>query len=687
MKRIGVDVGGTFTDAVLFDEETGLVASAKASSTHPKTEVGVIAALEKLNDAFPDRSELRYLVHGTTVATNAVLEQSGPRVALATTEGFRDVLEIARLWRTPEEIYDLLAPQPPCLVARRDRFEVKERLSPTGQVMTPLDEDGVERIAATIRKRGIKTVAVSLLYSYLEASHERQVRDVLRREIPDVHVTLSSEVLAEYREYERTSTTVLNAYLVPVVSRYLTDLEQSLSEWHPETQLWVMQSSGGVASPQRAADLPVALLLSGPSGGVVAGRLVAEQAGLRHSVTMDMGGTSFDACLLPDNEPAMTHDRPFMEIAVRVPSVDVLAIGAGGGSIGWVDQGGQFRVGPRSAGANPGPACYGRGGDQPTVTDANLVLGVLGEDQRLAGEVGLDRDAAWRACERLGKQLGLSAVEAAWGIRRVVNATMAGAVRAVSVGRGYDPREFGLVAFGGAGPMHALDIADELGIPSVVLPPVPGCHSAVGLVVTDITRDYVTTLLGQADDAMERHVTAAIAGLQETAQRDLADEGVDEQHRDLFSSLDMRYAGEQFSVNVPVRHQLSAGWLKLAVEDFHDLHNQLYGFRVDGEPVEVINVRLRATGRLGSATASSASAPPADCDRPVPTVGTRRVAFGGGDQEVYDVPVCARHEIPSGSSFEGPAIIEQDDSTAIVSPGKRVRCDVYGNLIVTGGAS
>jgi N-methylhydantoinase A len=686
MKRIGVDVGGTFTDAVLFDEDSGVVASSKASSTLPKSELGVMAALGKLDEAFPDKSELRYLVHGTTVATNAALEQSGPRVALICTEGFRDVLEIARLMRTPDELYDLKGPQPPCLVARRDRLEVKERLSAAGETMTPLDEQQVRSAADLIRRRGITSVAVSLLYSYLDGAHERRIRDLLCEEIPGLRVSLSSEVLPEYREYERSSTTVLNAYLVPVVGSYLQDLKTALGKWHEETHLWIMQSSGGVASPERASALPVTLLLSGPSGGVIAGRLVGEQTGMRNSVTVDMGGTSFDACLLPDNEPAVTHDRLFMGMPVVSSSVDVMAIGAGGGSIGWVDRGGQFRVGPQSAGAVPGPACYGRGGDEPTVTDANLVLGVLGESQRLAGEVSLDVDAAYSACERLGAKLHIDAREAAWGIRRIVNTAMAGAVRAVSVGRGYDPRDFGLIAFGGAGPMHAMDIADELAIPTVVLPPVPGCHSAVGLVVTDISRDYVTTVLGRVEEGLERRLNASMDGFEQAGNEDLAKEGVEPRRRELFGSLDMRYVGQQFSVNVPVRRRREPGWLKLVVEDFHDLHRHLYGFRVDDEPVEVVNVRLRAAGRLGDVSAASPLGDGKERSAPVPD-GDRAVAFGSTRDDVIQVPVFQRGGIEAGATFTGPAIIEQQDSTATIPPGRRVRCDQFGNLIITGGAS
>jgi N-methylhydantoinase A len=680
MKRLGVDVGGTFTDAVLYDEETGSITSAKASSTHPLSELGVLNAIAKLNSAIPDRGDVRFLVHGTTVATNAALEKSGPRIGLLTTEGFRDVLEIARLMRTPEAIYDLRAPQPFCLVNRRDRLEVDERLTPAGSVSRPLDEQSVRTAAKTLAARGISSVAVSLLYSYLAPSHEQRIAEIVREEIPGAHVSLSSDVLPEHREYERTATTSLNAYLVPVVSSYIERLHSAVTEWHPDLHLWVMQSSGGVASPRRAASHPVALLLSGPSGGVVAGRVVGEQAGLKHSITVDMGGTSFDASLLPDNQPSITHDRSFLEMPIPIPSVDVLAIGAGGGSIGWVDAGGQFRVGPQSAGAQPGPACYGRGGEEPTVTDANLVLGVLGRKQRLGGEVELDFDASMRACERLGSRLGLSAVEAAWGIRQIVNAAMAGTVRAVSIGRGYDPRDFGLIAFGGAGPMHAVDIADELQIPSVVLPPVPGCHSAVGLVLTDVSRDYVTTVMVSASsDRAETILDDSFATLTARGHEDLEDEGIDRKHRELAASLDMRYVGQQFNVTVPVSVGGGTNWLDLAVAAFHDAHEQMYGFKVVGEPVEVVNARLRAVGRLGGASARPHLLRVTGTAEPV---GTRPVYFDAS-RDPWTVPVFERSTMPTGATIVGPMIAEQDDTTTIIPPGHDTRVDDFGNLIVT----
>ena len=596
MRRIGIDTGGTFTDGVLWDDDVGVVASAKAPSEREDPARAVLATIRKL-EAAGGADDVRFLVHGTTVATNASLERTGPRVAVLCTEGFRDVLEIARLMRPPEQIYDLRADPPPPLVARRDRLEIPERLDHRGQVVRELDQAAVADAARLIRRRGIQSVAICFLYSYLNAEHERRARDILLRELPDVTVSLSSDVLPEFREYERSSTTALNAYLSPVVSGYLQRLEGAVRSWSQQARLWVMQSNGGVTSGERAAQLPVTLLLSGPSGGVVAGRHLAERAGLRDAITIDMGGTSFDVCVLAGNEVPTTQERKVLEMPVKVPSVDILTIGAGGGSIGWVDRAGQFRVGPQSAGARPGPACYGLGGKEPTVTDANLVLGVLGDGQRLGGEVELDAGLAHRAVERLGRRLGIGPLEAAWGIRRVVNAAMATAVRAVSVGRGHDPRDFALIAFGGAGPMHALDIAEEIDVPSVLVPAVPGCHSALGLVVTDATHDYVLTHLAAVGEGLEATLEGLFAEQEATADAELEGEGIPAPRRDLFRALDMRYVGEQFSVSVPLSER-GAGWLGTAVRSFHELHERMYGFQVPDEPVEVVNVRLRAVGRL-----------------------------------------------------------------------------------------
>ncbi|MBJ7594299.1 MAG: hydantoinase/oxoprolinase family protein [Candidatus Dormibacteraeota bacterium] len=676
MRRIGIDTGGTFTDGVLWDDETGVVGSTKVSSDRHDPSRAVINAVGKLT-ADMDVEHVRYLVHGTTVATNASLERTGPRVAVLCTVGFRDVLEIARLMRPPDQIYDLRADPPPPLVRRRDRIEIDERIDHTGAVVRPLNVASVRRAAEIIRARGIESLAICFLYSYLNPDHERRTRDILAEQLPSVNVSLSSDVLPEFREYERSSTTALNAYLAPVVSGYLRQLDAAVSRWNQNTRLWIMQSNGGVASVDRAAQAPVTLLLSGPSGGVVAGRHLAEQAGVRDAITIDMGGTSFDVCVLASNEVRMTQERKVLEMPVTIPSVDILTIGAGGGSIGWVDRAGQFRVGPHSAGAHPGPACYGRGGEEPTVTDANLVLGVLGEDQRLGGEVSLKLSLAHRACERLGHRLGVRGQEAAWGIRRIVNAAMAGAVHAVSVGQGFDPRDFTLIAFGGAGPMHALDIAEEIDIPTVLVPAVPGCHSALGMVVTDVTHDYVVTHLSPVEEGLRQRVEQIFKQQESTANDQLESEEIGVQQRQLFRGLDMRYVGEQSSVAVPVTKR-GSGWLSAAVAGFHQLHDRLYGFQVPDEPVEVVNVRLRAVGRLHGERLATPT--PLMAEERADPAGWRSVAFGPSESDRLKVPVYRRGDLRPGSEIEGPAVVEQDDSTLLVTPGKRAGCDAWYSL-------
>ena len=678
MKRIGVDTGGTFTDSVLWDENEGLVASAKVSSNKVDPSKAVVASVEKLGSAA--ETDVAYLIHGTTVATNATLERTGPRVGMICTAGFRDVLEIARLTRAPEQIYDLKAQPTPPLIMRRDRLEITERIDHTGEVEVPLDESSVVQAVRVLSRRGISSVAVCLLHSYLNPAHERAVREIIAREMPGATTSISSDVLPEFREYERSSTTALNAYLVPIVGGYLRRLSEAVTKWSSDTRLWVMQSNGGVASAERTAQLPVTLLLSGPSGGVVAGRYLMDQAGTAKGITIDMGGTSFDVCLLPDKGMPMTHERHVMDMPVKVPSVDILTIGAGGGSIGWVDGAGQFRVGPQSAGASPGPACYNRGGDEPTVTDANVVLGFLGSDQPLGGEVTLDPDLAHRACERLGRKLHMDALEVAWGIRQIVNASMAGATRAVSVGRGYDPRDFALIAFGGAGPMHAVDIAAELEIPRILVPSVPGCLSALGLVVSDVTHDYVISHLAQITDKLEPELDGHFAKLIASAHSELGDEGIDEKRRELIGALDLRYVGEQSSVSVPVAGD-SAGWLEKTVESFHAMHERLYGFSVPGEPVELVNARLRAIGRLYRGERERKAATPQSAPR-IASTSKRKVAFGPAKSDRIEVPVFARAALLPHARFSGPAIVEQSDSTLLVPPGRNVSVDAYANLLI-----
>lgn len=683
MKRIGVDTGGTFTDSVLWDDESGVVASTKVSSDKADPSRAVMAAVRKLGAGAT--VDVSALVHGTTVATNAILERSGSRIAMLCTAGFRDVLEIGRLRRPPEQIYDLRSAPPPPLAQRRDRLEARERIDHLGHEVEPLDEASVRDAARQFAQRGIDSIAVCFLHSYTNPSHERRAREILLEEMPDALISISSDVVPEFREYERSATTALNAYLAPIVGGYLRRLQEASSTWNQETALWVIQSNGGVTSAERAAHLPVTLLLSGPSGGVVAGRHIMEQVGLDSAITMDMGGTSYDVCLLPDRSIPMSHERQVLEMPVKTPSIDILTIGAGGGSIGWVDGAGQFRVGPRSAGAYPGPACYDRGGEEATVTDANLVLGALGATQSLGGEVTLNPDLAHRACERLGHRLGMNSLEAAWGIRQIANAAMAGATRAVSMGRGHDPRDFSLIAFGGAGPMHGVDIAGELNIPTVVVPAIPGCFSAMGLVVSDVIHDYVATHVAVVTDGLDAVLEEQFSLLATTAAAELSDEKIEQQFRDIFQSLDMRYTGQQWTISVAVDTNV-ANWLRTAVKTFHVQHHKMYGFSAVDEPVGVTNVRLRAVGRFNRSNGNNAAIRTTVSKSPSPSA-TRAVNFSRRANDRREVPIYMRETLLPGCSFVGPAIVEQSDSTLLIPPKTAVLADPFANLIIRRGAA
>ena len=681
MKRIGIDTGGTFTDSVCWDEHAGLMSVAKASSDANNPSDAVRASIRKLEQsAGLERgdSEVRCFLHGTTVATNAVLERSGPQVAVITTDGFRDVLEIGRLTRTPEQLYDIKATRS-VLALRRNRFEISGRVDHKGMIVEDIDPAAISDIASQLKHRGIRDVAVCLLHSYVNFTHEQRVREILQAELQDVNVSLSSEVLPEFREYERTSTTTLNAYLVPSVSSYLYQLETSLTEWYPNARLWVMQSNGGLASPGRSAQVPVTLLLSGPSGGVVASRYASTEAGLSNTITMDMGGTSCDVAVLPNNDLPVTHERTVLDMPVRVPSLDMLAIGSGGGSIAWLNEAGELQIGPQSAGAQPGPACYGRGGDEPTVTDANLVLGILYDGQRLGDDVELDAALAHRTCEQLAKKIGLTTLETAWGIRRIANAAMAGAVRAISIGRGYDPREFALIAFGAAGPMHAMDIANEVDIPRVFIPPVPGCHSALGQVVTDVIYDYVTTTLVNLASATEAQLEQAFRKLELSALAELESENIPPRNRVVVRSLDLRYVGQQFSINIVVGSSVCD--LPSIRARFDAGHEALYGFSVPDEPVEAVAVRVRGIGQLSDRIQQS-KAPSVPAQSSPEPAATRSVAYGPSDIDVQITSVFPRSALFPGATLQGPCIVEQDDATILIPPMTIGDCDPTGNLLL-----
>ena len=665
---LGVDIGGTFTDFVW--AEDGALRVLKVPTT-PAQEEGFLAGLERL-----PMGKIRRIVHGTTVATNALLEGKWAVTALITTAGFRDVLEIGRQNRP--SLYDLFCDRPPPLVPREWRLEVPERLDARGRVIRPLDEEAVRELAAKIKAGGIQAVAVVFLFSFLNPVHERRVEKILREEGIKAPITLSSEVLPEFREYERASTTVMTAALRPVVEGYLSRLSGALASRGIAAPILVMQSSGGVAGTEEAARVAAALLLSGPAGGAIGARRVGLAAGFPDLITLDMGGTSADVALIRDGEITLTPEREIAGRPVRLPMVDVHTVGAGGGSIAWIDPGGGLRVGPRSAGAVPGPACYGRGGTEPTVTDAHLFLGHIPGERPLGGLRVLSQDLAARAIEGVARALGLKPEQAAWGILEVVEATMERAIRVISVERGHDPREFALVAFGGAGPLHGASLARKLGIPRVLMPAQAGVLSALGLLSADLVHTFVRSLVVPLDGISPERVNGILSGFRREAEEILEGEGVPPGARKYLPVADLRYRGQAFELTLSLPDRpLTPEDLESLAEEFHREHERRYGYSVPGEPVELVNLRLTAVGETDK---PELPRHPAGGSVEGALIERRLLYFGG--EGWREAPVYVRGRLPAGAELRGPAVIEGDESTCLVPPDARAYVDAYGNLIL-----
>jgi N-methylhydantoinase A len=667
--RVGADVGGTFTDVVLLNPDDRLV-TAKVPTTDDQSE-GVLDGIRKAcAKADLEPEEIDAFSHAMTVSTNALLEGDGAATALVTTEGFRDVLEIGRQDRPA--LYDLDAEKPDPLVPRRRRFEVAERATPEG-IEQEVDEEAVSELAEEIRSADVESVAVSLLHAYAHPDNERRVAEVLREEL-DAPVSVSHEVLAAFREYERTATTVVDASVTPKIDAYLARLvERSEAAGVPAPL--AMQSNGGIADAETVRERAVTTCLSGPAAGVVGAEATPEGATSTSGlVTFDMGGTSSDVSLVREGEVEQTTDANIGGRPVGVPMVDVTTVGAGGGSLAWVDAGGALRVGPESAGANPGPACYGRGGTDPTVTDANVVLGYVGEDAALGGELSLDADAAREVLAELADEAELeSAVEAARGVYRVANANMTRAVRAVTVERGHDPRNFALAAFGGAGPMHAAALAERLDVGRVVVPRACGVLSAYGLLAADETRDAVRTYRSSLDAADSAAVEGVLADLATEARDGLREPDAATVTR----RADLRYEGQSFELPVEVGDEFDP---EAVARRFHDAHETTYGYRMD-EPVELVGLQVRATVAREKPDVAYESDGNEVSDA---VVGERGAFFAG---EFRETSIYRREALPAGRSFEGPAICEQADSTVVVPPKWRAEVQTDGTLVlVRGGA-
>jgi N-methylhydantoinase A len=684
--RVGIDIGGTFTDLVVWDAETGELTSLKLLSTPAHPGEAVVEGLERVLGGH-ERGEIT-IIHGSTVATNALLERKGARTALITTSGFGDVLQIGRQNRPA--LYDLFAEPPAPLVPAELRLEVGERIDKDGKVLRPLEEAEVAMLGEKLRSLRAESVAICLLFSFANPSHEQLITSGLRA--AGFAVSASCEILPEFREYERASTTAVNAYVSPLIDSYLGGLQARLgggtsaaagTRPEPATRLQVMQSNGGIISPDEAARSGVRCVLSGPAGGVLGCQHVAHDAfgigrpgtgkgrdGVLRVVTFDMGGTSTDVSLI-SGRPGITTEAVIGGCPIRVPMLDVHTIGAGGGSVATVDAGGALRVGPESAGADPGPACYGRHTDLPplpTVTDANLVLGRLAPDHFLGGEMKLSSERAWQAFTRLGAELGLDAVEAARGVVQVVNAHMERALRVISVERGHDPRDFTLLSFGGAGGLHCAELARSLGIRQVLVPPLASTLSAFGMITADVVKDYTQTVMLEGDVDLSE-VEQRLAPLISRGRREVEDQGISDDRIRVETSLDMRYRGQSYELAVPFTRDFRTM--------FHDTHRQTYGFSLPGAAVEIVNLRVKAIGEIEPPRRKAAQL--GDADPSAAFLETRPVTHNEG---ATATPFYVAEMLRPGNCIVGAAIVVRADTTVLVGPRDTARVDGFGNLFL-----
>jgi N-methylhydantoinase A/oxoprolinase/acetone carboxylase beta subunit len=691
MKRIGVDVGGTFTDLIFVDEEKGSVSVHKTSSTPKDPSVGVInGVLELCKSTDTPLHAIDNFFHGTTIATNLVLQHDGVKTGMITTEGFRDIIHIGRHKRPFNySIVQDVPWQTYPVVKRRHRLTVKERVvPPRGDVLHAIDEEEVRKAVKQLKKDGVDAIAVCFLFSFLNVKHEQVVKKIIKEEFPEAYVSLSSEVLPEFREYERFTTTALNSFIGPKVAVYLGNLSKSLRDAGFKGDFLLMQSAGGVATVQASIDKPVSLLMSGPAGGALGGIWCAQLAGYKNVIVLDVGGTSADISVLNDQKIRMKHllDTKIGDYSAMVPMLDVNTIGAGGGSIAYIDEGGFFRVGPKSAGADPGPACYGLGGTQPTVTDANIVLGRLNPDYFIGGRLKLKSELSLKAIEEhLAKKLGMSVEQAALGVLKIVNNNMMQAIQKESVRRGFDVRKFSLIACGGAGAVHSCALADQLGMASVIVPPHPGILAALGLLATDLKYDFSRTELQLASQADKKKIGADYADLEKEAFARLKEDRVPGERQGAERYADCRYKGQGYELRVSVPSgAIDDKAITAVVANFHEAHEKEFGRAFRDNDVEIVNIRVLGIGRIpqlkwpraepGSADAASAI----KYEKPV-------IFEAEGKANAMPTKVYDRVRLKSGNVMNGPAIVEQMDSTVIVLPGWKATVDGFGNIIIAKG--
>ncbi len=674
MYRLCTDVGGTFTDGVLLDETTGKIKVSKVSSTPDNPAIGTIEGIEKFDIPL---NEVSFLAHGTTVVINALIEGNGAKTALVTTKGFRDVLEIGRCNRT--EMYNALYRKPTPLIPRHLRLEVNERIGPDGETLVPLVEEDLSEIVEYLQEKKIEAIAVCLLNGYANPEHEQAIGRFLAAHYPEATVSLSHQITRRYYEYERTSTTAQNAYVMPVVQRYLNSLEEELSKRQFKDVLQVMQSNGGVMASPVAREMPIAMVESGPAGGAIGAAQLASMIGYENVITYDMGGTTAKTSIITDGLPE-TADQYMVEgRPILLPVVGLREIGAGGGSIAWIDEAGAMHVGPRSAGADPGPACYMLGGGEPTVTDANLQLGILDPEYFLGGEMEVSPQLGYEAIQKVADHFELSVDEAALGIIKIVNTNMSGLLQSMTVKQGYDPREFAMVAFGGAGPIHAAAIAKDLHIPTVIVPPSPGVFSAWGMLMADLRHDFGQTYIALVDTVNVDDINGLFRTLEERVKELFSREHIPDKSIAISYELGLRYAGQEHALSVSAPSTLREEDKPLLNERFDDRHLRVYGHNAPEEPKEIVSLKVIGIGKVTKPVletiAKGDEMPPPDAH-----LGERKVCAGKGKYQMFHI--YRRDKLLAGNTLAGPTIIEEATATTVVEENQTCRVDQYGDLII-----
>ncbi len=679
MYRIGIDVGGTFTDVALMNCETGQYYTYKLPSTPHDQSIAILNGAKDILKTYEvSADQISYFGHGTTVATNMIIERKGAKTALLTTRGFRDLLEIGRQVRP--SLYDLFDDKPEPLVPRSLRREVSERVMSDGSILEEANEDEIVEILKDLKNRDVESLAVCFLFSFINKKNERIVEECIKKVWPDVYYSISSTILPEFREFERLSTTTINAYLGPKMKQYIDKLRKRVKEAGIKVEPYITQSNGGIMSIDSTVETPVQTALSGPSAGVVGAIYVAKLAGFKNIITYDMGGTSTDVSVVIDGVAEYTTKRKVCGLPSGVPMIDVNAVGAGGGSIAYIDNAGALKVGPESAGATPGPACYGLGGNDATVTDANIVLGRINQKYFLGGRMKVNADLAEKAIEnKIASKLKMSTYEAALGIISVANSNMARAIRVITVERGYNPSDFTLVAYGGAGPLHAVNLAQDMGIHKVLIPPTPGTLCALGLLTADIKKSFVKTNIVNYDNATPQLINSIFELLMSDGNAWLESEGVKEEDRVFHNIIEMRYVGQNYELQVDIPSGITRKDFDELKHNFFKEHEKSYGYYNPTAPIQLVNFRSEAIGIISKPQLSKLDKSTEDISDAL--IEYRDVYFNKAGK--ISCPVYNRNKLGKIDRVEGPCIIEQMDSTSVIPPHTSFKIDCYGNIVIS----